>query len=46
MKIITSVFLFCLVTLAQAQTSTTIVMPDGTMMVCTTFGTIVTCTNI
>jgi len=45
MKIITSVFLFCLVTLAQAQT-TTIVMPDGTMMVCTTIGTIVTCDKL
>lgn len=43
MKTIMSIILFCLVTLAQAQSSTTIVMPDGTMMVCTNFGTVTIC---
>jgi len=43
MKIIIATLLFCLVTVAQAQSTTTIVMPDGTMMVCTNFGTVVSC---
>jgi hypothetical protein len=37
---------FCLVTTTAMAQSTTIIMPDGTMMVCTTIGTIVVCEKI
>ena len=38
--------ILCLVTTAAMAQTTTIVMPDGTMMVCTTIGTIVTCDKL
>jgi len=46
MRNVITMLLLCVAVTAQAQTSTTVVMPDGTMLVCTTIGTIVTCTQI
>ena len=32
--------------MTQCKAQTTIVMPDGTMMICTTYGTLVECTKV
>ena len=45
-KVITMLLLCIAATAAIAQSTTTIVMPDGTMMVCTNFGTVTTCEKI
>ena len=45
MRNVITMLLLCFAATAYAQT-TTVVMPDGTMMVCTTIGTIVTCDKI
>jgi len=42
MKIVTIIILFCLVTLAQAET-TTIVQSDGTVVTCVRNGTLIQC---
>jgi len=45
MRNVITMLLLCWIVNAYAQ-STTVVMPDGTMMICTTYGTLVECTKV
>jgi hypothetical protein len=45
MRNVITMLLLCWAATASAQT-TTVVMPDGTMMICTTYGTLVECTKV
>ena len=46
MRNVIAMLLLYVASAAYAQSTTTIVTPDGTMVVCTNFGTVTTCTKI